>query len=44
MSQFGDHSAEEATKHHQHKNETVYTCEHCPHAGSLMCCHNCPNF
>lgn len=23
MSQFGDHSAEEAAKHHQHKNETV---------------------
>lgn len=22
--------------------ETVYTCDNCPHAGNLMCCHNCP--
>ena len=20
----------------------VYTCDNCPHAGDLMCCHNCP--
>lgn len=24
--------------------DTVYTCDNCPHAGDLMCCHNCPNF
>lgn len=24
--------------------EIVYTCNNCPHAGNLMCCHNCPNF
>lgn len=44
MSQFGDHDAAEAIKYHQHKTETVYSCDHCPHAGNLMCCHNCPNF
>ena len=26
------------------KTKTVYTCDNCPHAGNLMCCHNCPNF
>lgn len=25
-------------------SDTVYTCDNCPHAGDLMCCHNCPNF
>ena len=34
MSQFGDHSAEEATKYPQHKTETVYTCDNCPHVGN----------
>lgn len=24
--------------------ECVYNCDNCPHAGNLMCCHNCPNF
>ena len=24
--------------------QTVYICDNCPHAGNLMCCHNCPNF
>jgi hypothetical protein len=26
------------------KGKTVYTCDNCPHAGNLMCYHNCPNF
>ena len=26
------------------KTEVVYICDKCPHAGNLMCCHNCPNF
>lgn len=25
-------------------SDTVYTCDNCPHAGDLACCHNCPNF
>lgn len=45
MNQFGDHSADEAIKYRPRKiEETVYNCNNCPHAGNLMCCHNCPNF
>ena len=28
----------------KNSEETVYTCDTCPHKGNLMCCHNCPNF
>lgn len=28
----------------KNSEETVYTCDICPHKGNLMCCHNCPNF